>query len=224
MPWDRNAKSLWLCFFVVLVAGCAAGASVERFFGAALIAFWIRYACTCRSIKRVILVGRACAGKDYVRNKLYENGHTVDVGVTTRDKRPNEKDAYTYDFVSFDRFIEMVKDGEMYEHVKFGTNYYGTTMKSWSISDVFIMSPKGITDNVTPEDRKTSYVIYLDPPECVLQQRLESRGDSRDRMKARMAADDADFMNFTDYDYRITDPIFNVDHLCHDIAEMLRVN
>jgi guanylate kinase len=205
-----------------MAAGMGIGIGVEVSLCLGLLSAGVHYVCTYRNIERVILVGPACSGKDYLRNKLHAMGLTIDVSVTTRPPRDDERPGYTYEYISLEEFIQKKATGELYESVEFGSKCYGTTMQSWIKSDVFIMSPDGVTENIRPEDRHECYIIYLDPPEDVLAQRWASRDDTPEEQRARMATDAAAFKNFFDYDYRISDPNYNAELLCREIKDMLQ--
>jgi dephospho-CoA kinase len=73
------------------------------------------------------------------------------------------------------------------------------------------MTPSGV-EKLRPEDREDSHIIYLDIPEEIRRLRLLSRRDADD-VERRLAADQADFLNFADYDEQITDPFFNLQNL-----------
>lgn len=156
-------------------------------------------------IKRIILVGKAASGKDFAKNILTEAGFVYAVTYTTRPMRVGEVDGVDYNFISdkeFERYIEL---DEMYEYVKFNNWYYGTSIKDINDdkTNIFIMTPSGIS-KLSKEDRKESYVIYIDTPDEVRIARLKERNDTNDSIDRRIAADNKDFHDFNDYDYRLS--------------------
>jgi len=69
------------------------------------------------------------------------------------------------------------------------------------------MTPGGISQ-ITEEDRKKSFIIYLDTPMDIRRTRLTNRHMPGDNLQRRIEADEIDFADFTDYDLRITNADF----------------
>ena len=162
--------------------------------------------------KRVIIVGKGGSGKDHLRKSLSEMGYKYCVSHTSRPPRQGEEDGVDYFFVS----IKEVSDPDyleknFYEWVTFNGWFYGTSVSEFKQSDLLIMTPSGV-EKLRPEDREDSHIIYLDIPEEIRRLRLLSRRDADD-VERRLAADQADFLNFADYDEQITDPFFNLQNL-----------
>lgn len=157
--------------------------------------------------KRLIIVARACSGKDFLRNKLTEKGFKPTCSITTRPPRDGEVNGKDYIFLSDEKVAEMIANDEFYEYVTFNGWIYGTTKEQFQTDDIFIMTPKGLS-HVTEEDRKNSFVIYLDIPEEVRRQRLLLRVMPGDTTERRLAADNFDFKNFKDYDLLISNSDF----------------
>lgn len=81
----------------------------------------------------VLLVGISGAGKGTIRERLFASGeYTNFVSHTTRSPRENngimEQDGVEYHFVSIDKAIDMVKNGEFIEVKHYSGNIYGTTV------------------------------------------------------------------------------------------------
>lgn len=70
---------------------------------------------------KTTLVSRLCAKPD---NKI-----RVSISHTTRPPREGEQDGVHYHFVSKEKFMELVGQGEFLEHAEVFGNYYGTSMK-----------------------------------------------------------------------------------------------
>lgn len=157
--------------------------------------------------KRIILVGKAASGKDHFRKKLENRGFKYSVTYTTRPKRQGEVDGADYSFIDQSAFESLLnKVDYFYEWVKFNEWYYGTPNHEWNNSDIFIMTPSGVS-KIKPEDRKSSFIIYIDIPIEIRKQRLSLRNDA-DSVDRRIEADENDFKEFTDFDIRITDHNF----------------
>ena len=95
---------------------------------------------------------------------------------------------------------------DFYEAVYFNNWFYGTSIKEFYSSNLFIMTPKGIS-KLKPEDREESIVVYLNIDEETRKRRLQERRDADD-VERRLQADFHDFHEFEDFDYEIKDPSF----------------
>ena len=156
--------------------------------------------------KRIIIVGPAASGKDFLRQKFKERGFTLDVSYTTRPPREGEIDGVDYNFISEREFIDKFYD--FYEQAQHGPYFYGTGQFEWDTRDVFIMETHGISE-IIPEDRKNCFIIYLNPPRIVRQQRLrELRGWDNETIAHRTQMDNEKFKDFKDFDIKIDNPNF----------------
>ena len=109
---------------------------------------------------KLILVGKAAAGKDFLKNRLVAKNFKPGISCTTRLPRHNEVDGVDYHFMTEDQFKETIDSGEMLEHMIFNNWYYGLTKEEFEKADVMIMSKDGL--DVLPKDyRDRCMVIYL---------------------------------------------------------------
>lgn len=158
-------------------------------------------------MSRIILVGKAASGKDFLRKRLESRGFKYAVSYTTRPPRPGEVEGKDYIFISEEKFQEMIDKDAWYEWVSFNGWKYGTSRDQFEEDDLFIMTPSGIA-HISEDERKKSFIIYLDVDQEERRVRLSQRimpGDSVDR---RIEADELDFRNFDNYDVRITNGDF----------------
>jgi len=79
----------------------------------------------------VVLSAPSGTGKTTVSFRLLEELSSLKrvITITTREKRPNEKDGVDYIFVSQGEFENMIKAGEFVEYANVYGNYYGTPIK-----------------------------------------------------------------------------------------------
>lgn len=169
--------------------------------------------------KKIIITGKAGSGKDHFINHLCkELGLKKEVSYTTRPMRNGEEPGYSYNFVTEEVFHEMREKKQFIECVNFRGWWYGTHHDSWKNSDVFIMTPEGIEH--VKEHRNECYIVYLDIP---VQNRVErvSRRSDADDTERRIAADYTQFVNFKDWDLRVTDPNFDVKELAIDVLNQI---
>jgi guanylate kinase len=156
---------------------------------------------------KLILVGKAAAGKDFLKNRLIAKNFKPGISCTTRLPRKNEVDGVDYHFMTEDQFKETIESGEMLEFMIFNNWYYGLTKEEFEQADVMIMSKDGL-DVLPKEYRDKCMVIYLDPPRITRIERLEYRNDVNDSIMRRMTTDDEQFKHFKDYDLRVRNEDF----------------
>ena len=157
--------------------------------------------------KRIILVGRAASGKDFIRKKLENRGFRYAVSYTTRPPREGEIDGVDYIFISPQLALNMIKNDEFYEYVEFNGWIYGTSRDQFDQDDVFIMTPSGLA-HLSEDARKQSFVIFIDIAEDIRRERMSLRNMPGDSVERRLEADRIDFENFTNYDIKITNHDF----------------
>jgi guanylate kinase len=169
--------------------------------------------------EKVILLGKSGSGKDFLLRKLTEKGLKPCLKWTTRPARKFEQQGITYNFVSENDFISKINENNFLCYQKFDvtpegkspeTWYYGITQQEFSESQLFIMTP-GEFSNITDEQRKDCFVVYLDIDRSVRESRLFKRQDKNDSIKRRLDADEEDFKDLKDYDLNIRDPEFTAE-------------
>ncbi len=176
--------------------------------------------CISGKYKRVVIVGAGGSGKDYLREVFRTKGWNVDVALTTRPSRPKEHEGISYHYVTDGMFDHLTETGKMYETALFNGYKYGTTRYSWSTSQVFIMTPTGVAQ-LTPEDRRETFVLYLDINRRARVLRLVERGDIGDTVERRVKADDELFADFTDYTVSLENPKFDAIVLCRIFGKVI---
>ena len=79
----------------------------------------------------IIISGPSGAGKSSVTSNLLSNIKNLDFSVsyTTRDKRSNEEDEEHYEFISKEKFHEMIDENLFLEYETVHGNFYGTPIK-----------------------------------------------------------------------------------------------
>ena len=151
---------------------------------------------------KLILVGKAASGKDYLKHKLERKGFTVGVSHTSRKARHNEVDGIDYHFVTKEQFETKIEANDFIEYMEFNGWFYGQTETDFDTADVMIMSKDGL-DMLPEEYRAQCAVIYLDVDRITRIERLNDRADVNDTIKRRMETDDTQFKDFKDFDIRI---------------------
>lgn len=75
----------------------------------------------------IVLSGPSGVGKDAVLSRMKESGYPLQyiTTLTTRPRRPNEKNDVDYNFVSLKRFEEMIQNNGLLEWAHVYGNWYG---------------------------------------------------------------------------------------------------
>lgn len=157
--------------------------------------------------RRIVLVGKAASGKDHLRKRFQNRQFNYAVTYTTRPPREGEVEGVDYHFITKDVAEFYISKNLFYEWVEFNGWIYGTTVEQFNTKDLFIMTPKGVS-KIKPEDRDSTFIIYLDIPESIRRERLKGRVMPGDSLERRIIADEHDFSDFFDYDLRITNTDF----------------
>lgn len=170
----------------------------------------------------IMLVGKTGSGKSFLFDKLVKMGLIGSVKYTTRPQRKFELDGVSYNFTNYDNFNEMIINEYFFVYESFNVKpkdreaemwFYGTLKSDFNNCNIFIMTPNEIS-KLDKSIRDKSYVVYLDIPRDIRENRLMGRKDKNDSIKRRLDADDIDFSDFTDYDLRVIDPNFTADDIC----------
>lgn len=155
---------------------------------------------------KIIIVGKGASGKDHLLKRMVKQGGIYDPSYTTRPPREGEKHGVDYYFISQEEFELVDKNAVFFEEAEFAGHKYGITIRQWVETNLFIMTPSGLAQ-VPKEDRKECFVIYLDIDKEIRMKRLAERSDF-DSVERRIAADEEDFKDFTDYDMIVHTPTF----------------
>jgi len=162
--------------------------------------------------EKMIIVGPSGSGKDFLLNKLKEEGFKTSVKTTTRPRRDGEMDGVNYHFKTNEEFNRLLESDNILINQEFyvkGDKWqYGYDTKGFTSSNVFILTP-GELNKLNKELRKECFVVYLDIDEKVRRKRLLSRNDNNDSIDRRVLNDRDDFKLFADYDLKISDPYFD---------------
>lgn len=169
--------------------------------------------------EKVIILGKSGSGKDFLMRKLTGKGLKPCLKWTTRPQRKFEKNGVTYNFVDDSEFLQSINENKFLTYQEFEVTpddsdaekwYYGVTTNEFESSQVMIMTPGEFKD-ITEEQRKGCFVVYLDIDRKIRESRLLTREDKNDSIKRRLDSDEIDFSDFIDCDLKITDPGFNAD-------------
>lgn len=156
-----------------------------------------------------IISGPSGSGKDTLMKKVFEKIPEIAFSISsiTRPMRPGEIEGEKYNFISRERFVEMIANDELLEHNLFVGNYYGTP-KAPVVNcietgqDMLIeVDVNGATQ--IREKMPDVVSIFIMPPSLeVLKSRLTGRGtDSAEVIEKRLNEALREIAGAVDYDY-----------------------
>lgn len=158
----------------------------------------------------VVISGPSGVGKGTVRKALFEmpkHNLTYSVSMTTRAKRPGERDGIDYYFVSREEFLERVDEGKFLEHAEFVGNFYGTPLDKVNerLEDGQEVVLEIEVEGALQVKKKVPdcVMIFIVPPgKEALYQRLRKRGtESEDVIQQRIEKANREFKLAKYYDY-----------------------
>ena len=162
----------------------------------------------------VILSGVAGAGKDTIKKELIKRIENVESlpSFTSRPMRKGDVEGETYNFVSKEKFEEMIKDGEFYEYDVHHNNYYGTSRKLLNekiksgkiiVKDIDVNGTEHLKDLLNADTKVIT--IFLRVPKEELERRLQERVDqpSPAEIRLRLSRFEYEESRINLYDYVI---------------------
>lgn len=167
----------------------------------------------------IVISGPSGVGKDAVLSRMKETGYPVEyvTTVTTRPKRPLERDGVDYRFVSEERFQKVLQDTELLEWAKVYENWYGVPRQPVkealeSGRDVVLkvdIQGAATIKKAVPE----AVLIFLVPPSLAeLVQRLERRRtESASDMARRIETAEAEMRRVAMFDYAVVNRAGEID-------------
>ena len=178
----------------------------------------------------VILSSPSGVGKTTLTKKIQQKYHNFKISVshTTRPPRTNEVDGVDYNFVSKEKFQELINQKEFYEYAKIFGNYYGTLKKN---VDEAILTNDIIFDIDWQGTKQLSkfkslnlikiYLITSNKDE--LKKRLVNRNQNTNQeVEKRFNSFDEDIKHWNDYDYVIINK--NLDNCFKQIERIILLN
>ena len=157
----------------------------------------------------IVFSGPSGAGKDSILNKIMDKKENLKLSVshTTRPPRDGEVDGKNYYFVSKQKFMEMVKNGEMLEYAIYCGNYYGTSVvkvrgELEKGNDVILEIEVQGAEQVMKKIPEALSIFILPPSLSELKKRLQNRGtDSTEIIDQRVKEAENEISLAHNYDY-----------------------
>jgi len=153
---------------------------------------------------------------------------SLSISVTTRARRPGEKEGKHYFFITQERFDEMLAAGDLLESARVFGRSYGTPRGPVEAAlsagrDVlfdidwqgFQQLRAGLGDDVVG--------VFIKPPSlAVLRERLTKRGDTPEQVEARMEHAEAEISHAPEFDYVVENR--DLDLALSDLRAILRAS
>ena len=178
----------------------------------------------------VILSSPSGVGKTTITKKIQQKYQSFKISVshTTRSPRSNEVDGVDYNFVSKDKFKNLIKDKKFYEYAKIFENYYGTLKKNVDDSIkkndlLFDIDWQGTKQLSKFKNLKIIKIYLITSNKKELKNRLVKRNqNSNEEIKKRFNAFDEDIKHWNDYDYIIINE--NLDVCFKQIENIIKLH
>ncbi len=175
---------------------------------------------------KIVLAGHSGSGKDHLLKYLINNNLFYSPKITTRPPRQGEVNGREYYYTNNTKFVNLIHIGEMKIYQPFVIKndiwFYGISEENFKNNDVFILTPYEIS-LLSEKKRKECYIIYIDINEDIRKKRLLERNDNNDSVERRLESDRKDFDNFDNWNYRITDPNFNVEEIYEITKQNIKI-
>ena len=158
----------------------------------------------------LILSSPSGAGKTTISKKIQQKfpNFKISVSHTTRKLRPNEIEGIDYFFVKEEKFKDLIKKKQFYEHAKICDNYYGTSIESvktlinQKYDILFDIDWQGTQQLSSYPELNLIKIFILPPDKKELKKRLIQRNqDKNDVVENRLKSFDNDITHWHDYDY-----------------------
>ncbi len=177
----------------------------------------------------VVISGFSGSGKGTLMKGLMQNYdyYSLSISATTRSPRPGEQEGREYFFVTRERFLQMIQNGELLEYARYVDNYYGTP-KSYVEQE--LARGKDVILEIEMQGAlkiKAKYpdsvLIFITPPTIEeLIRRLRGRGTETEdviRQRLEKAAMEAEGIEAYDYILVNDDLVKTVKHLNYLIQD-----
>ncbi len=177
-----------------------------------------------------IISGPSGSGKDTLMKKVFEKAPEIlfSISSITRPMRVGEVEGEKYNFVSRERFEEMIANDELLEHNVFVGNYYGTPKAP------VLKAVESGKDMLIEVDVNGAYQIFEKIPDAVsifimppslevLKNRLTGRGtDSQEVIDKRLFEALREIASAKDYDYIVVND--NLETAADDFVSIMSVD
>ena len=168
----------------------------------------------------IILIGPSASGKTSIAKELIEKHHFKKfITNTTRAMRVGEVNDVDYHFISKEEFLKKEKDNKLIEYTLYNGNLYGTSIEDVSDDKVLIVDING-ANKFYEKVKDEVMIFYITCSLDIIKERMISRGDSKESIKARLALDKEyfDISKLHHYDYIINTDNDSIEQIALDVV------
>ncbi len=177
-----------------------------------------------------IVSGPSGSGKDTILTKLFAKCPEIKFSISsiTRNMRENEKEGEKYNFISREKFEQMIKADELLEYNEYVGNYYGTP-KNPVISatekgdDIIIEVDVNGAQSIRNKLPDAVSIFIMPPSFKELKNRLSGRGtETAEVIEKRLGSALDEIKRATEYDYIVVND--DLDIAVDDIIKIIKSN
>ena len=177
-----------------------------------------------------IISGPSGSGKDTVLKKVFERKPEIAFSISsiTREMRPGEVEGEKYNFISREKFENMIANDQLLEYNVFVGNYYGTPKAPVidcieSGRDMIIEVDVNGAAQIRKKMPEAVSVFVLPPSLDVLKSRLTGRGtDSAEVIEKRLYEALREIACAKDYDYIVVND--NLDTAVENFVSIMSID
>ncbi len=177
-----------------------------------------------------IISGPSGSGKDTLLVRLFKKRPEIKFSIssTTRNMREGEKQGEKYDFITREKFENMIKNNELLEYNEYVGNYYGTPSEpvkkaSENGFDMMIEVDVNGAFNIRKKLPEAKSIFIMPPSFEELEKRLTGRGtETQDVIEERMKTALEEIKRAVEYDYIVVNG--DIEKAVDDIISIIESN
>ncbi len=174
-----------------------------------------------------IISGPSGSGKDTLLKELFKKCPEIKFSISsiTRNMRDGEVEGEKYNFISREKFEEMIKNDELLEYNVYVGNYYGTPKKpvldaSENGDDIIIEVDVNGANSIQKKLPQAVSIFIMPPSFKELERRLSDRGtETKEVIKKRMGEALSEIERAKEYDYIVVND--DLDIAVKDIIKVI---